>query len=131
VALGERRPAVVAAMARAGYRQMPGSVPTELDFRSPTRGQLNVDFFDHRVILLQKYNDPTIKVGGVSIESTLRQAELALPNWHAIRCPNTITLLVSPDGHTYFELPHNLDQGNEQGFNGVAISTPVADRSTC
>ena len=47
------------------------------------------------------------------------------------RCPKLVTLLIAPDGHTFFELPHNLDQSNHEGFNGVTVTVVPADASYC
>jgi hypothetical protein len=81
--------------------------------------------------VIKKFNDPTIKIGGISVDSTLREAEKALPNWHAVGCPHQVTLLIAPPGHTYFEFPHGLDTPNDAGFNGIEITSGIADRSDC
>jgi hypothetical protein len=131
VALGDARTQVHARLVAQGYKPMPGGGPNEDDYQSPKLGAFVVDFDQGKVSIIQKYNDATIKVGGISVDSSLRQAEVALPNWHSIRCPKLITLLISPDGHTLFQLPHDLDQSNRVGFNGIGVSVVPADRTFC
>jgi hypothetical protein len=131
VSIGDARDQVHSTLIAHGYAPRPGSVPTEDDYFSSKSGTLVVDFDQGKVILLQKYNDATIKVSGVSVASTLRQAEAALPSWHAVRCPTRLTLLIAPDARTYFELPHDLNQGNQLGFNGIAVSASTVDQRFC
>jgi predicted Ser/Thr protein kinase len=131
VALGDARNQVHATLVAQGYKPMPGGGPNEDDYASSKLGNFVVDFDQGKVSIVHKYNDATIKIGGISVDSSLRQAEVALPNWHSIRCPKLITLLIAPDGHTFFELPHNLDQSNHQGFNGISMSVVPVDASYC
>jgi hypothetical protein len=42
-----------------------------------------------------------------------------------------VTLLIAPRGHTYFEFPQELDTPNDAGFNGIELTSGVADRSYC
>jgi hypothetical protein len=131
VALGDARTQVHAKLVAQGYKPQPSGGANEDDYQSGKSGAFVVDFDQGKVSIVHKYNDSTIKIGGVSIDSTLRQAELALPNWHSLRCPKLITLLIAPDGHTFFELPHNLDQSNHLGFNGISMSVVSVDASYC
>jgi hypothetical protein len=84
------------------------------------------------VSYIQKFNDPSVKIGGVSINSTLREAKAALPDWRSVSCPD-MTLLIAPDGRTNFEFPLGFDTGNSAGSNGIVVNVdPLApDRSAC
>ena len=129
--LGQQRAQLRSTLLGEGYKVTDRPAPNVIDFGSHQHGVI-VAIFDHHVAIgIQKYNDSTVKVRGVSIDSTLRAAQKALPDWHSVRCPKSYTYLIAPDGHTYFELPHGLDTTNAAGSNGVVITTPPADKSFC
>jgi hypothetical protein len=100
-------------------------------FRSSSNdGVLVAGFDDSGALYIQKYGDATIAINDVSISSTLRQAEAALPGWRSIRCPSdNYTLLIAPDRHTYFEFPLTLDATNDAGANGIVVTANTA--SSC
>ena len=130
IALGETRSNVTAALVGSGYTAAPGTGPNAT-FTSRGVGVFTVFFDQGGAIVIQKFNDPTIKIAGISVDSTLRAAQAALPTWLTVRCPKTVTLLIAPLGHTYFEFPHGLDTANTAGFNGIGITAGKADRTFC
>jgi hypothetical protein len=130
-ALGEDRRKLTADLVGRGYTATPGSSSTETVFRSTSNdGVVVVGFNNNGANYIQKYGDDTIAINGVSISSTLRQAQSALPKWRSIRCPSdNYNLLVAPDGHTYFELPLTLDATNDAGANGIVVAATIV--SSC
>jgi serine/threonine protein kinase len=121
--LGEPRQRLTAQLIAAGYKVSPGSDPRELHFTNAS-GLYVIGFYGGSATYIQKYQDPSITVSGVSVDSTLRSAETRLPHWHLVKCQNA-TLLVAPSLHTYFYLQPQLDAPNNGG-NGIAVqSDPV------
>jgi predicted Ser/Thr protein kinase len=131
VFLGERRGRVRSALLADGYRVTGTVGPNQVNYASPAHGVIVAQFDGRAMTAIQKYNDATIKVRGISINSTLRAARKALPDWRSVRCPKSYTLLIAPKGHTYFELPHGLDTTNASGSNGIVVSSTPADPSFC
>jgi hypothetical protein len=131
ISLGEKRDDVRRELEGNGYTRKPGEVASEDVFSSDGDGNMIVEFDNDTANFIQKFNDPTIKVKGVSIESTPREAQEALPDWTRVPCNGKVARLVSPDGHTYFELPTNPDQDNSKGFNGIIVGASPVDRSSC
>jgi serine/threonine-protein kinase len=128
--LGESRRTLTAELVSHGYTAKRSSIPSETIFTAPSRGLYVVGFYGGVAVYIQKYGDPTIAINGVSISSTLRKAEAALPSWRSIGCQSDkYTLLVAPGGHTYFELPLGIDVTNVDGANGVVIAADP--RSSC
>jgi hypothetical protein len=119
--LGEPRKQIAAALASQGYKEKPGSSPQERNYTSGDAIYV-VGFYDHgKATYIQKYNDPSITVDGVSVDSTLRTALARLPTWRRVRCAR-VTLLINPDHHTYFELPLGPDAHND-GSSGIIVSS--------
>ena len=123
VELGAPRPVVRARLVREGYTISPGANVNEVHFTS-SHGLFVIGFYNRVADYIQAYNDPSVTIGGVSVNSTLRAASRALPKWHEVRC-STYSLLIAPNARTYFYLPPSLDAAN-QGANGIAVnSSPV------
>jgi hypothetical protein len=133
VALGETRAVVSQSLTSAGYT-LTSNRPLETTFTQLPDGPIFVvGYYDGnaRVTQIQRYRDPRVTVGGVSVHSTLRQARAALPGWYEVRCPKgKRTLFAAPGGHTYFELGLNPDTPDDGG-NGVDVTSSVVDRSFC
>jgi hypothetical protein len=128
--LGEPRPRLTADLVRLGYVASPGANPNETHFTSD-RGEFVIGFENGSASYIQNYNDPGITVRGVSVNATLRTARLRLPEWRSLRCAQK-TLLIAPEGHTYFELPLQPDAAND-GSNAIVVTAyqTTPDRSSC
>ncbi|MHB8694507.1 MAG: serine/threonine-protein kinase [Solirubrobacteraceae bacterium] len=122
--LGERRRALTAALVAHGYTVSPGSGPQELHFASGN-ALFVIGFVGGSATYIQLYGDPAVTVAGVSVSATVRSAMAHLPTWRTARCAHN-TLLIAPEGHTYFYLPLGLNAPNGGGNGIIVTSTPAS-----
>jgi hypothetical protein len=119
--LGQTRSQMTADLRGRGFKVSNGQNAQEAHFENDS-GLYVVGFFNGKANYIQKYLDTSIQVDSVSINSTVNEARDHLPDWKVLRCPGN-TLLVSPNGLTYFLLPVAPNKRAPTEGSGVIVET--------
>jgi hypothetical protein len=130
LAIGQPRSAITATMVAAGYPVNQDSIAGEGNYGNQSRGYWVVEYRDRTAWMIQRYGDGKISIAGVTVSSTLAQAEQRLPTWQVYECPRLEDLLVSPDRHTYWLIARRVTAQN-YGSNGIIVSQTPVDQTFC
>ena len=125
--LGEDRDALLADVRGSGFTPEPGDNANETRIASSGRAHGVVRFFGDRATYIRIAGAPEVKINGISVDSTLGEAQAALRDWRISPCASGSTYLIAPDGHTYFEFSGDPNAADE---NGLVITADTVAKCT-